>query len=49
MAAVKGVNDFFIQELKIDTYVAENYANATIQGLVKLDKDSQALFKLVGN
>lgn len=49
MAAVKGVNDFFIQELKIDTYVAENYANATIQGLMKLDRDGETLYRLVGN
>ncbi|OGK13009.1 hypothetical protein A3A93_04030 [Candidatus Roizmanbacteria bacterium RIFCSPLOWO2_01_FULL_38_12] len=47
LAAVAGVHDFFIQELKIDTYVADNYANATILGMMKLDKDQNTVYKLI--
>lgn len=48
LAALKGVDNFFAQELKIETYIVENYEDATIYGLMKLGKDKEALYKLVG-
>ncbi len=49
MASIKGIGDFFTQELKIDTYVVEHFADATIHGLMKLDQDPENLFRLRGN
>lgn len=48
LAAIKGIDQFFSQELKIETYVAEHYADATIYGLMQLDKSPENLFKLYG-
>ena len=48
MASIAGIADFFTQELKIDTYVVEHYADATIHGLMKLDRDPENMFKLRG-
>lgn len=48
LASIKGIDHFFSKELKIETYVTQHYANATIQGLMKLDKNPDELFKLIG-
>ncbi|MCX7996897.1 MAG: rod shape-determining protein [Patescibacteria group bacterium] len=48
MAAIPGIDHFFSKELKIETYVAKQYADATIHGLIHLDKNPDDLFKLVG-
>lgn len=38
LASIKGISGFFSEELKIKTYVNENYAQTTIKGLINLDK-----------
>jgi len=48
MAAIPGIERFFQQELKIDTFVTEHFTDATIYGLMKLDRDPETIFKLVG-
>ena len=48
MASIKGIDKFFSQEIKIDTYIAEHYSDATIYGLMELDKNPDAVFKLLG-
>ncbi len=48
MAAIPGVDQFFTKELQIDTFVVEHFTDATIYGLMKLDKDPETIFKLVG-
>lgn len=48
MASIPGIDHFFSKELKIETYVAKNHADATIHGLIQLDKNPDDLFKLVG-
>jgi rod shape-determining protein MreB len=48
MASIPGLDHFFSKELKIETYVAKHYADATIYGLMNLDKDPESLFKLLG-
>lgn len=48
MASIPGIDHFFTKELKIETYVAKHYADATIYGLMNLDKNPDDLFKLVG-
>lgn len=49
LAALKGLDTFFAKELKIETYVVEHFEDATIYGLMKLGKDKETLYKLVGN
>ena len=39
MAALPGIDAFFTGELKIDTFVVEHYADATIYGQMKLDRE----------
>ncbi|MBI4004523.1 rod shape-determining protein [Candidatus Roizmanbacteria bacterium] len=48
MAATPGINEFFAQELKIPVHIANNYADATIHGLMILDKSPENFFKLFG-
>lgn len=48
VAGVKGIDSFFSTELKIETYVAEHHSDATIYGLMRLGKDPESIFKLVG-
>ncbi len=48
MASIPGIADFFTQELKIDTFVVEHYADATIHGLMRLDQDPENMFRLKG-
>jgi rod shape-determining protein MreB and related proteins len=49
LAGVKGVDRFFVEELKIETFIVEHYADATIYGLMKLGKKPEDIYKLVGN
>jgi rod shape-determining protein MreB len=49
LASVKGIDSFFSKELKIESYVAQHYADATIYGLMKLDKNQENIYKLVGH
>jgi len=46
IAGVPGIEKYFHQELKIDTYVVEHYADATIYGMMRLDKDPDTLYKI---
>lgn len=48
MANIRGIDKFISQEIKIDTYIAEHYSDATIYGLMELDKNPDAVFKLLG-
>lgn len=48
MAAIEGIDHFFSEELKFPIIIAEHYADATIHGLMRLDKNQDALFKLFG-
>lgn len=48
MAGIPGIDRFFTSELKIETYVSKHHADATIYGLINLDKNPDDLFKLVG-
>ncbi len=48
MADIPGVDNFFTKELKIETYIAKNHADATIHGLMHLDKNPDDIFKLIG-
>lgn len=48
MAGIPGIDDFFSKELKIETYIAKNHADATIHGLIALDKNPDDIFKLMG-
>lgn len=48
MASIRGIDKFISQEIKIDTYIAEHYSDATIYGLMELDKNPDAVFKLLG-
>ncbi len=48
MANISGIDKFISTELKIDTYIAEHFADATIYGLMYLDKNPEQMYKLVG-
>lgn len=48
IAGIKGIDHFFSQELKIETYVVEHYQDATIFGLMRLGKNPEDIFRLVG-
>lgn len=48
MAGIPGIERFFTSELKIETYVSKHHQDATIYGLINLDKNPDDLFKLVG-
>ncbi len=48
MADIPGIDTFFTKELKIETYVAKNHTDATIHGLMHLDKNPDDIFKLIG-
>lgn len=48
IATVPGIDHFFSKELKIETFVAKHATDATIYGLINLDKDQENIFKLVG-
>jgi rod shape-determining protein MreB len=49
MASIPGIEQYFVQELQIDTFVVEHYMDATIHGLMKLDRDPETIYRLVGN
>lgn len=48
MAKIKGIDKFISRELKIDTYIAEHSTDATVYGLMQLDKNPDNVFKLMG-
>jgi rod shape-determining protein MreB len=48
MAAIKGIDTFFVQELQIDSFVVEHYMDATIHGMMKLDSDNETIYRLTG-
>lgn len=48
MASAPGIDKFISKELKIDAYIAEHYKDATIHGLLELDKNRENVYKLVG-
>lgn len=47
-ASIPGIDHFFSKELKIETYIAKHHADATVYGLMNLDKNRENIFKLVG-
>lgn len=48
IANIKGIDHFFSQELKIETFVVNHHEDATIYGLMKLGKKPEDIFKLIG-
>lgn len=46
IAGIKGIETYFVEELKIDTFVADHHADATIYGLLKLNKIPEKFYKL---
>ncbi|PIQ73749.1 hypothetical protein COV58_00915 [Candidatus Roizmanbacteria bacterium CG11_big_fil_rev_8_21_14_0_20_36_8] len=46
MAKIPGLSKYFKQELEIDTYVVEQYEDATILGIMKLDLDQDKLHQI---
>jgi rod shape-determining protein MreB len=48
LAKIKGIDQFFSQELKVDVHVSEFYGDTTIHGLMNIDKNSDQFFKLFG-
>lgn len=47
-AATEGIDKYFSEELKITVSTAENYMDATIIGLMTIDKNRDYFFKLFG-
>jgi rod shape-determining protein MreB len=48
IAKVKGIDQFFTKELKIDIHVSEFYGDSTIYGLMSIDKNPDNFFKVFG-
>ncbi len=48
MASAPGIDKFISRELKIDAYIAEHYQDATIHGLINLDKNRENVHRLIG-
>ncbi|MEN9327762.1 MAG: hypothetical protein RI947_570 [Candidatus Parcubacteria bacterium] len=48
LSAIKGIDQLFAQELKVESYIAERSLDATIYGLILLDRQPENLFKLFG-
>lgn len=48
MAGVEGLEGFFTQELNIPATRAQHYSDATIYGLMEIDKNPDFFFKLFG-
>ncbi|MFA9288579.1 MAG: rod shape-determining protein [Weeksellaceae bacterium] len=48
MAAIPGIEQYFSQELQIDCYVVEHFADATIYGMMKLDEKADTMYKISG-
>ena len=48
MAGVEGIADFFSKELGVPVQIAERFADATIYGLIELDKHPENVYKLIG-
>lgn len=49
LASVKGIDNFFSQELKIKTIIAENHSDATLRGLINIAKRPENIYKLTGS
>lgn len=47
-ASIPGIDHFFSKELKIETYIAKHHTDATVYGMMSLDKNRENIFKLVG-
>ncbi len=45
LANIKGIDKFFANELKIDVFCAENFQDATINGLIKLGSNFENVLK----
>jgi len=43
LANIQGIEKYFTTELKIDTYIPKNFADATMYGMIELDKDVKKL------
>jgi rod shape-determining protein MreB len=48
VAKVKGIDQFFSKELKVDVHISEYYGDSTIHGLMNIDKNPDYFFKLFG-
>ena len=48
IAKVKGIDQFFSQELKIDIHISEYYGDSTIHGLMNIDRNPDQFFKVFG-
>jgi rod shape-determining protein MreB len=48
MAAIEGIDSFFEQELKVPIQIANHYQDATLYGLMAIDKNPDHFFKLFG-
>lgn len=46
IASIKGIDKYFFDELKIDTYVVNHHEDATIYGLMRLNKVPGQLYKV---
>ena len=47
IASVAGIDKYFVDELRIDTYIVDHHADATIHGLIRLNKSPEKLYKVV--
>ncbi|QQG43938.1 MAG: rod shape-determining protein [Candidatus Roizmanbacteria bacterium] len=48
IASANGLDNFFSQELKIPVVIADHYIDATLNGLIAIDKNQDQFFKLFG-
>lgn len=48
MSAIEGIDEFFSQELKFPVSRAEHFSDATIHGLMTIDKNPDYFFRLFG-
>lgn len=46
MAGIPGIDSYFLDELHIETYVSKRHADATIDGMIRLNKDPKTLYKI---
>ncbi|MEI6532994.1 MAG: rod shape-determining protein [Candidatus Roizmanbacteria bacterium] len=48
MAGILGLDEYLAKEIQIDVHITEQYTDATIYGLIQLDKNPQDFAKLYG-
>ncbi len=48
LAKIEGIDQFLSKELNIDVFIAEHYADATIYGMMYIDRRPDDFFKLFG-